>query len=67
MNKHDQQRKDALIKTLLKAKEQAETAHLYLSVLGQDPEEIADTIFALEHIEIVLEQLNKSQLVGAID
>lgn len=57
MNKHDERRKQALIKTLRKAKEQADTAYLYLdanSANFEDREPIAE---ALDHIEIVLEKL----------
>ncbi|AZN43373.1 hypothetical protein [Paenibacillus albus] len=57
MNKHDQSRKDALIKTLIKAKEQAETAKLYLSVNNRDTEDIAAASVALEYVEHALEQL----------
>ncbi|MFD1954271.1 hypothetical protein ACFSL6_08795 [Paenibacillus thailandensis] len=57
MNKHDQARRDALIKTLVKAKEQAETASLYLTANNRDPEDIATAAVVIEHIDIVLEKL----------
>ncbi|NOU63159.1 hypothetical protein GC096_03745 [Paenibacillus sp. LMG 31461] len=57
MNKHDQSRKDALIKTLCKAKEQAETAILYLSANNRDMEDIISAKLTLEYIEISLERL----------
>ncbi|MBU5442058.1 hypothetical protein [Paenibacillus sp. MSJ-34] len=57
MNKHDKSRKDSLIKALNKAKEQAETARLYLIANERDPEEIAAACLALEHIEIALSHL----------
>lgn len=57
MNKHDQVRKDSLVKTLIKAKEQAETAKLYLTVNERDSEDIEAAALALEHVEIALEQL----------
>ena len=59
MSKHDQRRKDALIKTLQKAKDQADTALLYLSANDRDLEQIADMTLALEHIEIALGHLEK--------
>lgn len=57
MNKHDQHRKDALIKTLCKAKEQAETARIYLEVNNRDQEDIFVAHDVLEHIDIALERL----------
>jgi hypothetical protein len=57
MNKHDQNRKDALVRTLCKAKEQAEIARLYLTVNNRDEADIAAASLALEHIEIALEHL----------
>lgn len=54
MEKYDQQRKNALIKTLRKAKEQAETVLLYLTVNNRDPEDIAAAGLVLEHLEIAL-------------
>lgn len=57
MNKHDQSRKDALLKTLIKAKELAGTAALYLSVHNQDMNDIFAVNDALEHIDIALERL----------
>jgi len=59
LSKHDQRRKDALIKTLQKAKDQADTALLYLSANDRDLEQIADMTLALEHIEIALGHLEK--------
>ncbi|GIP38335.1 hypothetical protein J31TS4_16150 [Paenibacillus sp. J31TS4] len=57
LNIHDQRRKDALAKTLLKAKEQAHTTFLYLTANDRDPEQIAVLSLALEHIETALEHL----------
>lgn len=57
MNKHDQTRKDRLINTLRKAKEQAETARMYLIANDRNQVEIADTCLALEHTEIALSHL----------
>ncbi|WP_308637701.1 hypothetical protein [Paenibacillus silvisoli] len=57
MNKHDQARKDALVKTLCKAKEQAETAKLYLVTNDRDADDVAAAALALEHVEIALEHL----------
>ncbi len=57
MNKHDQSRKDALIKTLAKAKEQAETAGIYLSANNRDMEDIMNNNLVLEHIDNALEKL----------
>ncbi len=57
MNKHDQTRRNGLIKTLKKAREQAETAQMYLVANERDPQDIASTHLALEHIEIALEHL----------
>ncbi|WP_157273374.1 hypothetical protein [Paenibacillus sp. oral taxon 786] len=57
MNKHDQSRRNSLIKTLNKAREQAETARMYLIANERDPEDIAATSLALEHIEIALSHL----------
>lgn len=58
VNKHDKRRKDALVRTLQKAKEQAETMGLYLSVNEKDLSIINAASDALEHIEIALEQLS---------
>lgn len=57
ISKHDQQRKDDLIKTLVKAKEQAETARLYLIANDRDIEEIVNVGLVLEHIDIALGHL----------
>ncbi|CAM3745178.1 hypothetical protein COLU111180_06345 [Cohnella lubricantis] len=57
MTRHDQARRDALVKTLVKAKEQAETAALYLTANDRDPEDIMTTAVVIEHIDIALEQL----------
>jgi hypothetical protein len=57
MNKHDQSRKDALIKALCKAKEQADLALIYLNANNRDMRDICAVNDALEHIEIALEQL----------
>lgn len=60
MNKYDQRRKDTLIRTLCKAKEQAETLQLYLVANDRNPEDIADANLVLEHIEIALGHLGSS-------
>jgi len=57
MNKHDQSRKDSLIKTLCKAKEQAETAVLYLTANNREVDDILAAKVTLEHIELSLERL----------
>lgn len=56
-SKHDQQRKDALVKTLVKAKEEAETTQLYLAANDRDPEEVMNVSLVLEHIDVALERL----------
>lgn len=61
MNKHDQIRKDGLIKTLRKAKEQAETARMYLIANERDQEDIAAACLSLEHIEIALLHLGAKE------
>ena len=61
MNKHDQRRKDGLVMTLSKAKEQAETARVYLIANEREMEDIADVSLALEHIEIALEHLGAAR------
>lgn len=55
MTRHDKARRDALIKTLAKAKEQAETAALYLTANNRDPEDIMTTAVVIEHIDVALE------------
>lgn len=57
ISKYDQQRKDVLINTLIRAKERANTALVYLSANDRDPEEINAVNVALEHINIALEFL----------
>lgn len=57
MNKNDQIRKDSLIKTLCKAKEQAEVVLLYLTANNREMDDIFAARLTLEHIEISLEQL----------
>lgn len=64
MNKHDQSRRNSLIKTLQKAREQAETAKMYLIANNREQDDIAATHLALEHIEIALEHLGAK---GAAD
>lgn len=58
MNKHDQRRREKLLKLLRQAQEQAEMCMLYLVANKRDPEEIADIALAEEHIGIVIEKLN---------
>lgn len=65
MNKYDQQRKQDLIKALVKSKEKAEIHKLYLKVNERDPEEVATAHLVLEHIEIALQHLGV--LVAAED
>lgn len=58
MNKHDQERKEQVIKTLIKALSQIEIARLYLAI--QDPlpqQEIYELDDAHEHVCIALERL----------
>lgn len=57
MNTYDQRRKDALVRTLQKAKEQAEIARMYLVTNEREPTDITAACDALEHIEIALERL----------
>jgi hypothetical protein len=59
MNIHDRRRRDQLAKTLLKAKEQAETALLYLTSAEQPTDDFFNARLALEHIEIALEHLGE--------
>lgn len=61
MNHHDQRRKDKLVKTLLKAKEQAETANLYLEANEQNLDDVMNMILALENIEVALEHLGAAR------
>lgn len=56
MNKQDQMRKDTLIKTLCKAKEQAETILLYLTANNRDMDDIFAAKETLGHIEISLDR-----------
>jgi ABC-type dipeptide/oligopeptide/nickel transport system ATPase subunit len=56
-NVNDQRRKDAVIKALEKAKEKAQTAHLYLVANARTMEEIADMTLVLEHIDIAIAAL----------
>ena len=56
MNTHDQRRKDALVRILRHAQEQAETARMYLIANQRDPEDVAAVLDALEHIELALER-----------
>jgi hypothetical protein len=56
-NKYDRQRRDQLLKTLAKAKEQAENAALYLTANERPIEEVYAVEDALEHITIALEHL----------
>jgi hypothetical protein len=56
-NRHDKQRREKLIQTLQKAKEQAETAVLYLTANNRNMDDIFNARLALEHIEIALEHL----------
>lgn len=64
VNKHDQSRKDGLIRTLCRAKEQAETARMYLVANQRDPDDIAAVNLALEHIDIALEHLGAAVSTG---
>jgi hypothetical protein len=57
MNKHDQVRKDDLVKALCKAKEKAETTKLYLVANDRSEEDINAASLALEHVDIALEHL----------
>ncbi len=62
MNKHDQKRRDNLIKTLKKAEEQAEMARLYLVANKRDQEDIVAMRLALEHIEIALSHVEEKEV-----
>jgi len=57
MNEHDQCRKNALVKMLLKSWDQAVIARMYLTANERDPEDIANANLAMEHIEIALGHL----------
>jgi hypothetical protein len=57
MNKHDQQRRDQCIKSLLKSKKKLETACLYLTVNSRNITDVFPTEDALEHVNIALERL----------
>lgn len=60
MNKHDQMRKNALVKTLVKAAEQAATFRLYITGNNtEDMDELARADIAEEHIRIALAHLSK--------
>lgn len=57
-NRHDKRRKDQIIKTLHKARDQIETATLYLGVQEPRPmQEIYAMDDALEHVNQALERL----------
>ncbi|BBH19793.1 hypothetical protein Back11_11380 [Paenibacillus baekrokdamisoli] len=61
MNKHDEQRRRDLVKTLAKAKEQAEIAYLYLVTNEGDPEETMNAKQVLGNIDSALEQLGAAE------
>lgn len=63
---YDARRKEALVQSLLKAKDQAENAHTYLVENSRDPEEINVAALALEHIEIALEHLGVAEGGGQV-
>lgn len=60
-NKYDQQQADRLVKTLLKAKEQVETALIYLNANQRPMEEIFNARLVQEHIDIALEHLGVTE------
>ncbi|WP_078441239.1 hypothetical protein [Mycobacterium tuberculosis] len=57
MNIQDQRQKEALVSSLLKAREKAASTHTYLVVNDRDPEEINAARLALGHIDIALEHI----------
>lgn len=57
MNKYDMARRDKLVKTLEKAKEQAEDAFVYLIAGGAPIEEATDMKLTIEQIEVTIERL----------
>ena len=57
ISKEDQKRKDALIKTLTKAKEQADTARLYLIANDRNLDDIYAAADVADHIDNALERL----------
>lgn len=59
MNKHDQKRKEALINTLNKAREQAENCKLYLTArdVSLNADNLVAITGAMAHIDEALEQL----------
>jgi len=56
-NKHDQRRRDAVVKTLAKAEEQLREAALYLVTNERPADEIYAVNDAHEHVLIALERL----------
>ncbi|WP_281885648.1 hypothetical protein [Paenibacillus sp. YYML68] len=61
MNAYDKKRRAQVVKTLQKAKEQAENALLYLTANERSLEEIADIGLVIEHIENAIEVLELKQ------
>lgn len=57
MNKHDLKRQQDLISAILKAKEKAQIAALYLIANDRDMDDIANVELAAEHINIALSHL----------
>lgn len=54
---HDQKRKERLIKSLNKAREDADIAHVYLSANDGDPEDVMTASMVRQHIAAALELL----------
>jgi len=64
-NRHDRRRKEQIIKTLYKARDQIETATLYLGVQEPQPmQEIYAMDDALEHVNQALERLGVDISIG---
>jgi ubiquinone biosynthesis protein UbiJ len=57
MNTHDLKRQQDLIASLLKSKEKARIALLYLTVNDRSYEDISNVNLAVEHLDIALSHL----------
>lgn len=66
MTKYDERRKNEVVKALLKAKAQAETALLYLCANDAPDDEMIPIGLALEHASIALEHLGIDEETTAV-
>lgn len=57
INKHDQKRKDKLVKALQKAQEMAGICWLYVTANDRPPDQVAEIALAMNHIEMALNHL----------